>query len=100
MLKGITSNHDSDFYCLNCFHSYRTKKALKKTHKICNLTYNTPREIPVVFHNGSGYDYHFIIKKLAEEFDGDFECLDENKEKCITFSVPIKKESNEDGIII
>ena len=32
LLKGITSNHDGDFYCLNCFHSYRTKKALK-THE-------------------------------------------------------------------
>ena len=25
LLRGITSNHDGDFYCLNCFHSYRTK---------------------------------------------------------------------------
>ena len=49
-------------------------------------------EIPVVFHNGSTYDYHFIIKELAEEFEGQFECLGENKEKYITFSVPIKKE--------
>ena len=62
--------------------------------------YNTPREIPVVFHNGSSYDYHFVIKGLAEEFEGDFECLGENKEKYITFSVPITKESNEDETII
>ena len=44
-----------------------------------------------MFHNGSTYDYHFIIKELAEEFEGEFECLGENTEKCITFSVPIKK---------
>ena len=25
LLKGITSNHNGDFYCLNYFHSYRTK---------------------------------------------------------------------------
>ena len=62
--------------------------------------YNTPREIPVIFHNGFSYDYLFIIKGLAEEFDRDFECLGENKEKYITSSVPIKKESNEDGIVI
>ena len=62
--------------------------------------YNTPREIPVVFHNGSSYDYHFIVKGLGEEFEGDFECLGENKEKYITFSVPIEKESNEDETII
>ena len=62
--------------------------------------YNTPREIPVVFHNGSSYDYYFIIKGLAEDFEGDFECLGENKEKYITFSVLIKKESNKDETII
>ena len=27
-------------------------------------------EVPVVFHNGSNNDYHFIIKKLANEFEG------------------------------
>ena len=45
-----------------------------------------------MFHNGSTYDYHFIIKELAEEFEGEFECLGGNTEKYITFSVPIKKE--------
>ena len=51
-----------------------------------------PNEIPVVFHNGSNYDYHFIVKELANEFEGQFECLEENKEKYKTFSVPVKKE--------
>ena len=39
-------------------------------------------------------DYHFIIKELAEEFEGEFECLGENTEKHITlFSVLRKKET-------
>ena len=25
-LRGISSNHVGDFYCLSCFHSYRTEK--------------------------------------------------------------------------
>ena len=29
LLRGITSNHNGDFYCLNCFCSYSTKKSLK-----------------------------------------------------------------------
>ena len=33
-----------------------------------------------------------IIKELASEFEGEFECLGENKEKYKTFSVPMKKE--------
>ena len=45
-----------------------------------------------MFLNGSTYDHHFIIKQLAKEFDGQFECLGENSEKYITFSVPISKE--------
>ena len=42
--------------------------------------------------NDSTYDYYFIIKELAEEFKIKFECLGENAEKYITFSIPIKKE--------
>ena len=61
-------------------------------HDICNLRYKKSKEIPLVFHNGSRYDYHFIIKELAEEFEGEFECLGENTEKYINFSVPIIKE--------
>ena len=34
------------------------------------------KEIPIVFHNGSTYDYHFIIKELAKECEGQFECLE------------------------
>ena len=52
----------------------------------------TPKEIPVVFHNGFTYDYHFIINKLAKEFYGQLECLGENTEKYLAFSVPISKE--------
>ena len=33
--KGITSNHKEEFYCLNCFHSYRTKNKLEEHKKIC-----------------------------------------------------------------
>ena len=35
LLRGITSNHHGDFYCLNCFHSYTTIKNIKKHQKIC-----------------------------------------------------------------
>ena len=42
-------------------------------HNICNLRYKAPKEIPLVFHNGSTYDYHLIIKELVKEFDGNFD---------------------------
>ena len=33
-LKGITSKH-GDFYCLKCFHFFRTEKKLKSQEKLC-----------------------------------------------------------------
>ena len=35
LFRGITSNHDGDFYCLNCLHSFRTDNALKKHERLC-----------------------------------------------------------------
>ena len=61
-------------------------------HSICNLRYKRPKEITLIFHNDSTYDYHVIIEQLAKEFEGQFKCLGENTEKYITFSVLIKKE--------
>ena len=36
LLGGITSNHNGNFYCLNCFHLYRTEKKLKNHYNVCN----------------------------------------------------------------
>ena len=35
LLRRTTSNHDGDFYCLNCFHSYTKKRNLKNMKKVC-----------------------------------------------------------------
>ena len=35
-------------------------------YRICNLKYSVPKK---GFHSGFNYDYHFIIKELAEEFE-------------------------------
>ena len=46
LLRRITSNHDGDFYCLNCFRSYWTEKRLEKHERACNDHDNCPVEIP------------------------------------------------------
>ena len=51
-----------------------------------------PKNIAIVFHNGSNYDYNYITKELVEEFKKQFTCLGENTEKYRTFIVPIEKE--------
>ena len=81
-------------------HCHYTGKYRGAAHNMCNLKYKVPKEISIVFHNGSTYDYHFIIKELIKEFDGNFECLGENTEKYITFSVPIKKKIENKNIQI
>ena len=80
-------------------HCHYTRKFRAAAHNICNLRYKIPEEIPVVFHNGSTYDYHFIIKQLVKEFKGNFDCLGEKMEKYISFSVAIKKERDNDKAI-
>ena len=37
LLRGVTSNHDCDFYCLNCFHSYSTKNKLEAHKKYVKI---------------------------------------------------------------
>ena len=76
-------------------HCDYTRKFIGAAHNICNLRYNVPKKILIVFHNGSSYDYHVVIKKLAEEFKVEFEWLGGNTEKYITFSVLLKKENDE-----
>ena len=34
LFRGITSNNDGDFYCINCLHSYRTENRLKKHYNL------------------------------------------------------------------
>ena len=79
-------------YCKVGDHCHYRCEYRGAVHRICNLKYSIPKKIPIVFHNGSNYDYHFIIKELAEEFKKQFTCLGENTEKYITFTVPIEKE--------
>ena len=92
--KGFSTDALNKKYHKERDHCHYTGKFRGAAHSICNLRYKTPKEIPIVFHNGSTYDYHFIINKLAKEFGAQLEWIGENTEKYITFSVPISKELN------
>ena len=81
-------------------HCHYIGKFRGAAHSICNLRYKVPKNIPIVIHNGSIYDYHFIINQSAEEFNGEFDGIEENTEKYITFSVPIKKIIKKSVIIV
>ena len=74
----------------HCHHAGKYRGA---AHSICNLRFKVLDEIPVNFHNGLNYHYHFIIKELANEFEGQYECIGQNKEKYKTCSIPIKNKT-------
>ena len=76
--KGFSADVDNRNYHKVRDHCHYTGKYGGAAHSTCNLRYKTPKEFPVVFNNGFIYDYHFIIKELAEEFEKQFECLEEN----------------------
>ena len=85
--KGFSTDDDNKKYHKVRDHCHYTGRYRAAAHNICNLSYKTAKEIPVVFHNGSTYDYHFIIKELAEEFEGQFKYLGENTEKYISLTI-------------
>ena len=74
--------------------SYEKQKVCHICKKSFSMMIKTRKEPEIIdtIHNGSTYDYHFVIKKLAEEFKGDFEWLGENTKKFIIFPVPLKKD--------
>ena len=50
-------------------HCHFTSKYKGVAHIFSNLWFNMPSKIIVVSHNGSNFNYHFIIKELANEFN-------------------------------
>ena len=68
-------------------------EVLHMTH----VKYSVPKEIPLVFHNRSNYDYHFIKRNKKRVLRGKFNWLTENTEKHKTFSVPITKRAKRIG---
>ena len=62
-------------------HFHYTGTHRRAADSICNVRYEKSKEIFAVLHNGSNYDFHFIIKELAEKIKWQLECLGENQKK-------------------
>ena len=71
-------------YCDIRKHCHYRGKYRGTVHSISNLKNSV---LPIVFHNGSNYDYHFIMNKLVEESKNQFTCLGEKLKKYINFTV-------------
>ena len=79
LLIGITSNHNGDFYCLNCFHSYRAKE---KHEKVCNDHDYCYIKMPN--DNNKIIKYNYGEKSMRAPFViyADLECLLEKMHSC------------------
>ena len=61
MLKGITSKHKDDSYCLNGFHSFASRKSLEKHMKVCEDKDYCYIEMP---KKGESLEYHSGVKSI------------------------------------
>ena len=75
LLRGITSTHKEDFYCLNCFRSYRTINKLKAHEKICKNHDYCNVEMPTKDNNIIKYNQGEKSIKLPFVVYADLECL-------------------------
>ena len=81
-LRGITSNYKKDFYCLNCFHSYRTKNKLEEHKKICENHDYCHVEMPTKDNNIIKYNQGQKSIKLPFIIYADLECFLEKMSTC------------------
>ena len=82
LLRGITSNHNADFYCLNCFCSYSTKNKLEKHKKICENHDYCHVEINTKDNNIIKYNHGEKSIKMPFTIYADLECLLEKIDTC------------------
>jgi len=60
-------------------HCHLTGRYRGPAHSNCNFNYKESFCIPIVFHNLSGYDSHFIIEEIATAFERKIELTSDNK---------------------
>ena len=75
LLRGITSNHDGDYYCSNYFHSYRTENKCNVHKKICENNKYCNIEMPSLNNNIIKYNQGDKSLKLPFIIYADLECL-------------------------
>ena len=70
-------------------HCHYTGRYRGAAYNLCNLKYSKPKNVSVFFHNLTGYDSHFIIKKLYAANKERIYCIPNNEEKYISFTKTI-----------
>lgn len=78
MAEGDEVSFQNADHCHICKHPFRTSSVRVRdhnhftgrfrgaAHQLCNVNYSAPKHIPVFFHNGSGYGWHFLLQAWAD----------------------------------
>ena len=82
LLRGVANNNNGDFYCLNCFHTFRTKNKLEKHKKICENHEYCHVEMPNEDNKIIKYNQGEKSIKSTFIIYGDLECLLEKISTC------------------
>ena len=91
LCRGVTSNHNGDFYCRNCLHPYRTDNSLKKHERLSNHHDHCGLKMPVegkniLKHRSQGKSLHIphIIYANLEALFRKIQSCQPNPENCYT----------------
>ena len=82
LFRGVTSNLDGDFYCLNCLHSFRTDNALKKHERLCENNDYCSVEMPTKLNKILKYNHGEKSLKTPFVIYVDLECLLLKQQSC------------------
>ena len=82
LFRRITSKHDGDFYCLNCFHAYTTKDKLKKHESVCENHDYCYVKMPEEDNKILKYNHGEKSMRAPFVIYADLECLAEKINTC------------------
>ena len=93
LLQGKSSNHQGNFYCLNCLNLYTTKNKLKQHEEICNNHDSCHVKMPKWIEEILKYNSGEKLLKAPFAIYLDLECL-LKKEQCLENNNNNKNNNN------
>ena len=82
LFRGITSNHNGDFYCLNCLHSFRTDNVLKEHERLFENNDYCCVEMPTEFNKILKYNHGEKSLKTPFVIYVDLDCYLLKQQSC------------------
>ena len=82
LLRGITSNYNGDFYCLNCLKSFKTKNKLESPKRVCENKYFC--NVIMLFDDTKILEFNHYQKSDKAKFIiyADLECIIQKIDGC------------------